>query len=190
MNTISEPCQGWLVASRRVSASSSSTGSWPIARAASMPFMPGMRMSRKTSSGRCCSTSATASAPFFASPTISSSGQTSTRRARNCSRSSRSSSAMTAVVMAWRRRSAPVDPGTRATAASRSARTATARPRAMAAAVEQPEGEAERAEDDADDDHHQRNDDGDDDRRDGDGEPDRDAAARAARRARRSDHER
>jgi hypothetical protein len=62
-----------------------------------MPFMPGMRMSRKTRSGWCCSTSSTASVPFFASPTISSSGQTSARRARSCSRSSRSSSAMTAV---------------------------------------------------------------------------------------------
>ena len=84
------------VAARRVSASSSSTGSWAIARAASTPVMPGMRMSRKTRSGWCCSVSATASAPFFASATISSSGQTSARRARSCSRSSRSSSAMTA----------------------------------------------------------------------------------------------
>ena len=42
------------------------------------------------------STSSTASTPFFASATISSSGQTSASRARNCSRISRSSSAITA----------------------------------------------------------------------------------------------
>jgi hypothetical protein len=70
-------------------------GSWAMRRAASTPDRPGMRMSRKTTSGWCCATRSTASRPFLASPTICSSGQTSVRRAFNWSRISRSSSAIT-----------------------------------------------------------------------------------------------
>jgi hypothetical protein len=84
MKTISQP------------ASSAPMGSCAIWRAASMPFTPGMRMSRKTRSGRCSAASCTASAPFFASATMASSGQTSASRARNCSRIRRSSSAISA----------------------------------------------------------------------------------------------
>ena len=59
MKTISQPCQGLAPASTGASALASAShprcrrpvGSCAIARAASMPFMPGMRMSRKTMSG-------------------------------------------------------------------------------------------------------------------------------------------
>ena len=88
MKTTSQPFQAVSL--------SSSTGSCAIARAASTPVMPGMRMSRKTRSGLWASVSATASVPFFASATISSSGQTSASRARSCSRIKRSSSAISA----------------------------------------------------------------------------------------------
>ncbi len=73
-----------------------------IVRAASMPVMPGMRMSRNAKSGSCSSTSWTASLPFFASATNTSSGQASDKRARNCSRIRRSSSARTAVTASGR----------------------------------------------------------------------------------------
>mmetsp|Transcript_663 Transcript_663/g.1456 ORF Transcript_663/g.1456 Transcript_663/m.1456 type:complete len:226 (+) Transcript_663:457-1134(+) len=55
-----------------------------------------MRMSRNTRSGLWAWVSSTASRPFLASATISSSGQTSVRRLRSCSRIRRSSSARTA----------------------------------------------------------------------------------------------
>ena len=84
MKTISQPGQA------------SSVGNCAIWRAASTPVMPGMRMSRKTRSGCSCAVISTASTPLLASPTISSSGQTSARRARNCSRIRRSSSAISA----------------------------------------------------------------------------------------------
>src|SRR6266571_8583841 len=71
----------------------------PIARAASIPVLPGMRISRKVRSGFSSATSSIASSPFLASPTISSSGHTWFRRMRNWSRISLSSSAMIAVGM-------------------------------------------------------------------------------------------
>ena len=79
--------------------------------------------------------SSTASRPFLASATISSSGQTSARRARSCSRIRRSSSARTARqgCIAHRRR-AGRRAAERARAASRGARAATAtRPASPAA---------------------------------------------------------
>src|SRR5438046_2658140 len=62
-----------------------------------MPSIPGMLISRKTMSGSCVCARATASRPLLASPTITSSGQASFRRAMICSRIRRSSSAITAV---------------------------------------------------------------------------------------------
>src|SRR6266542_1394525 len=74
------------------------TWTWPAsARAAWMPSIPGMLISRKTISGSWFCTMAIASRPLLASPTIESSGQASFRRSIICSRIRRSSSATTAV---------------------------------------------------------------------------------------------
>ena len=54
MKTTSQPAQP---------SASSWVGNWAICRAASTPVMPGMRMSRKTRSGRACTVRSTASMP-------------------------------------------------------------------------------------------------------------------------------
>src|SRR5262245_25026283 len=69
----------------------------PTVRAASIPFTPGMWMSRKKSAGECAATTWSMSRPFSISWTTASSGQSFARRVLSCERSSGSSSAMTAV---------------------------------------------------------------------------------------------
>src|SRR5207237_5161800 len=62
-----------------------------------MPSLTGMRISRKATSGLSSDASATASAPFSASATTTSSGHACASRALSCLRSSGSSSAISAV---------------------------------------------------------------------------------------------
>ena len=71
-------------------------------RAASTPFMPGMCTSRNTTCGLSSSNSSTASRPLRACATTCSSGHSRARCAASCSRSSGSSSAISAVARPWR----------------------------------------------------------------------------------------
>src|SRR5512139_786993 len=73
---------------------------FPMARAASRPFTPGMWMSRKNRRGACAAITCSTSRPSAISWTMASSGQSLASLDLSCARRSGSSSAMTALT-AW-----------------------------------------------------------------------------------------